>query len=723
MLRRPEIRIADRRGVEVIIGYLRLVSRKSGRVIHTRQIIFRGNTGIIPDILGHGQPCEDISPDHNVRLVNVINRIVRHLDLKPGRLECLRPVPAVDQVVLQRRFGIEDIILQTDRLLRIGSFRFGRIERLVGDGHLHNRIPEIDTLEILRIVRIVNHIVGSIHGTILDMQRRIIGGIGRRKEVVIARSRDMQVLESRIVLATQFRPGDRRLRTFGITADQHDVAHIDRRARNRERQIGSIGVVDENQTSGRNDRSGQFGGLEQLRFRIDRLIDRQVAQRNVFPVLIILVVVRLGGNGSLRRRVPDACHLARQIAGIGDHVDRIGRIGFEIPDRHARTRTGRAFGKDPGGVGSRFRRFEAEVFPAVGIGRGRNVEGQRRLRGFDRRGVGHRNRRSGGSRSGALNLDFGHRRKPAGRKGLDRHVLRRVGRGAGHGCGGRHDQFGPLIHGIGQACRPALGSRQFHLLDPSDLHHETFGGPGVERLHALGRRDDPAEEIAHDRNAQFLAAEQPDIEVAAVDLHLLEELVGHRTRADGLDGLALGVLHIFEGGAAVVAHLPVAGGLVDAEPGRRAVLGHGLHAERGERGSVVGRHLPLALVVDRDDRNHSLGLAALHQFDSLAVGQRDDVFAIGGLDLGDRGAAVEFLQRLDVAVQRVDLRFERLHAALQVVDRIPQVVVVVARLENRSQRDEDQDQILFHNMFGFLFYFNELSHAGTYPNRWRSCAS
>jgi len=78
-----------------------------------------------------------------------------------------------------------------------------------------------------------------------------------------------------------------------------------------------------------------------------------------------------------------------------------------------------------------------------------------------------------------------------------------------------------------------------------------------------------------------------------------------------------------------------------------------------------------------------------------------DVFAIGGLDLGDRGAAVEFLQRLDVAVQRVDLRFERLHAALQVVDRIPQVVVVVARLENRSQRDEDQDQILFHNMFGF----------------------
>ena len=107
MLRRPEIRIADRRGVEVIIGYLRLVSRKSGRVIHTRQIIFRGNTGIIPDILGHGQPCEDISPDHNVRLVNVINRIVRHLDLKPGRLECLRPVPAVDQVVLQRRFGIK----------------------------------------------------------------------------------------------------------------------------------------------------------------------------------------------------------------------------------------------------------------------------------------------------------------------------------------------------------------------------------------------------------------------------------------------------------------------------------------------------------------------------------------------------------------------------------------------------------------------------------------
>ena len=146
-------------------------------------------------------------------------------------------------------------------------------------------------------------------------------------------------------------------------------------------------------------------------------------------------------------------------------------------------------------------------------------------------------------------------------------------------------------------------------------------------------------------------------------------------------------------------------------------------AERGERGSVVCRHLPLALVVDRDDRNHGHGLAALHQFDGLAVGQRDDVFAIGGLDLGDRGAAVEFLQRLDVAVQRVDLRFERLHAALQVVDRIPQVVVVVARLENRSQRDEDQDQILFHNMFGFLFYFNELSHAGTYPNRWRSCAS
>ena len=92
-------------------------------------------------------------------------------------------------------------------------------------------------------------------------------------------------------------------------------------------------------------------------------------------------------------------------------------------------------------------------------------------------------------------------------------VLRRVGRGAGHGCGGRHDQFGPLIHGIGQAYRPALGSRQFHLLDTSDLHHETFGGPGVERLHALGRRDDPAEEIAHDRNTQFLAAEQPDIAV------------------------------------------------------------------------------------------------------------------------------------------------------------------------------------------------------------------
>ena len=380
MLRRPEIRIADRRGVEVIIGYLRLVSRKSGRVIHTRQIIFRGNTGIIPDILGHGQPCEDISPDHNVRLVNVINRIVRHLDLKPGRLECLRPVPAVDQVVLQRRFGIKYVVIQTNQLLRMRVLRFGRIERLVGDGHLHDRIPEIDTLEILRIVRIVNHIVDGIHGTILDMQRRIIGGIGRRKEVVIARSRDMQVLESRIVLATQFRPGDRRLRTFGITADQHDVAHIDRRARNRERQIGSIGVVDENQTSGRNDRSGQFGGLEQLRFRIDRLIDRQVAQRDVFPVLIILIVVRLGGNGSRRRRVPDACHLARQITGIGDHVDRIGRIGFEVPDRHARTRTGRAFGKNPGGVGSRFRRFEAEVFPAVGIGRGRNVEGQRRLR-------------------------------------------------------------------------------------------------------------------------------------------------------------------------------------------------------------------------------------------------------------------------------------------------------------------------------------------------------
>lgn len=123
--------------------------------------------------------------------------------------------PAVDQVVLQRRFGIKYVVIQTNQLLRMRVLRLGRIERLVGDGHLHDRIPEIDLLEILRIVRIVNHIVGSIHGTIIDMQRRIIGGIGRRKEVVIARSRDMQVLESRIVLATQFRPGDRRLRTFG----------------------------------------------------------------------------------------------------------------------------------------------------------------------------------------------------------------------------------------------------------------------------------------------------------------------------------------------------------------------------------------------------------------------------------------------------------------------------------------------------------------------------
>ena len=68
--------------------------------------------------------------------------------------------------------------------------------------------------------------------------------------------------------------------------------------------------------------------------------------------------------------------------------------------------------------------------------------------------------------------------------------------------------------------------------------------------------------------------------------------------------------------------------------------------------------------------------------------------------------AVERLQGLDVAVERVDLRFERLHAALQVVDRIPQVVVVVARLERGSQRDEEQDQILFHNVYRILLFIS-----------------
>ena len=136
----------------------------------------------------------------------------------------------------------------------------------------------------------------------------------------------------------------------------------------------------------------------------------------------------------------------------------------------------------------------------------------------------------------------------------------------------RHHQFGLLAGRLGQMRRPTLGVGHHRRLHTADLHDVTLRLTSAERLHALRRGDDPAEEILDNRDLQLLAAEQFDIKNVTLGTHTVEEIVGHRA-ANGADILAGRILDIRPPGLlARRVDLPEARRLVDAELRRHARL-------------------------------------------------------------------------------------------------------------------------------------------------------